>query len=97
MTDHTGRLRVLPGLRIGNVLTAPTDPDAHNPEMLGAIVLPCSDQECGEGARWTITACPGTGHESCVYTCDAHLATVHRSMLEDVACRPHQHEGSSSR
>jgi hypothetical protein len=93
VTGDTGRLRGLPGLRMGDVLTAPMDPDAYDPEMLGVIVLPCSDQECGEDARWNIAACPGTGHEGHVYVCDRHLEPVHRSMLEDVACRPHQHEG----
>jgi hypothetical protein len=90
MTDDTARLRVLPGLRKGNVLTEPHDPLPGVPVVnIKPFTMPCSS--CGKPVRWHLTACPGTGHEGGAYTCERHLAPVHRSLL-DHATRLHEHE-----
>jgi hypothetical protein len=91
MTGDTGRLRVLPGLRKGNLLTEPFDPLPGIPLMgIKPFSMPCSS--CGEPARWHLRACPGTGHEGGAYVCERHLAPVHRSLLGHVT-RLHEHEG----
>ena len=93
-------LHLIPGLRKGGVLTEPVEPPGINEDDLLGLkpwTEKCSSQECRREARWHLTWCPGTDHQGGGYACDEHLEPMHRSTLEDVACKPHRHDEPRTR